>query len=109
MNEILELLTYALAVSIVINFTHLAFQDGHLLSWLHALLEKIFRNKLKKNIWRNDKGLLHIAKPVYACATCMPSLWSMPLLLILVWWKVFFVSIFASVISTLLTDKLFDK
>lgn len=59
--------------------------------------------------WRNSKGLLYIAKPIYACASCMPSLWSLPLLVKLVWWKVFFIAIFAVVISTLLRDKLFEN
>ena len=58
--------------------------------------------------YRNSEGLLYIAKPIYACASCMPSIWSLPLLFFLVWWKVIFICIFASVISTLLRDKLFE-
>jgi hypothetical protein len=58
--------------------------------------------------WRNSEGLLYIAKPIYACASCMPSIWSLPLLFILVWWKVLIISIFAIVISTILRDKIFE-
>lgn len=58
--------------------------------------------------YRNSEGLLYIAKPIYACASCMPSLWSLPLLTILVWWKVIFICIFASVLSTLIRDKLYN-
>ena len=73
-------------------------------------VEMVFydKNKLYVNKYRNSKGLLYIAKPIYACASCMPSIWSLPLLTILVWWKVIFIAIFAIVISTILSDKLFE-
>ena len=73
-------------------------------------VEMVFyeKDKLYVNKYRNSKGLLYIAKPIYACASCMPSIWSLPLLTILVWWKVIFIAIFAVVISTLLRDKLFE-
>lgn len=58
--------------------------------------------------YRDEKGLLIIAKPIYACASCMPSLWSSPLLFILPIWKVFIIIIFAVVISTVIADKLFE-
>lgn len=58
--------------------------------------------------YRNSDGLLYIAKPIYACASCMPSLWSLPLLGYLVWWKVIIIAIFAITISTLIRDKIFE-
>lgn len=175
---IIELLLFALGLSLVINATHIAFQEGMSLNWLYEWLESKFRikpyydfgdvidkgaidilgieqiydsetkehignmyTKVYKNLsiryitikgetkkkyfkfgtevdqhskilinskWRNTQGLLYIAKPIYACASCMPSLWSLPLLSILVWWKVIFIAIFAVVMSTLLRDKLFE-
>lgn len=105
---IIELLLFALGLSLVINATHIAFQKGMALNWLYVFLEVIFRNPYHKSKWRNEDGLLYIAKPIYACASCMPSIWSLPLLAILVWWKVIFISIFAVVISTLLRDKLYN-
>lgn len=162
-NTIIELLLFALGLSLVINAAHLAFQKEMALNWLYEWLEAKFRRpkachldyKLVKGsvdtnfaFWvnsdnkyvmrfeyengkhikttflykgkeipedympnakyRNSEGLLYIAKPIYACASCMPSLWSLPLLSILVWWKVFFIAIFAVVISTLINDKLFE-
>ena len=156
-NTIIELLLFALCLSLWINLLHLAFQKEMLLNWLYEWLESKFRrevsfseiftegedingkykqyesinisygykfykkvyksgvemvfydkDKLYVNKYRNSKGLLYIAKPIYACASCMPSLWSLPLLTILVWWKVIFIAIFAVVISTLLSDELFE-
>ena len=152
-NTIIELLLFALGLSLVINATHIAFGKEMALNWLYEWLESKFRrevsfsefftegkdingkykqyksigykfykkvyksgvemvfydkNKLYVNKYRNSKGLLYIAKPIYACASCMPSIWSLPLLTILVWWKVIFIAIFAVVISTLLRDKLFE-
>lgn len=166
---IIELLLFALGLSLVINATHIAFHEGMALKWLYDWLESKFRNSantrvcdldyeimkyansennthvshnkkfditkkwkfivdskenaeyydkcwntipfdhiIYKSKYRNSEGLLYIAKPIYACASCMPSLWSLPLLFILVWWKVIFIIIFAVVISTLLRDKLFE-
>ena len=168
-NTIIELLLFALGLSLVINATHIAFGKEMALNWLYEWLESKFRvsnlivrfsDIRKKEIWfpypneanewfytyydydmykitnedgcrkyykndieidyeyiiyqdkwlkyRNSEGLLYIAKPIYACASCMPSLWSLPLLTILVWWKVIFIAIFAVVISTLLRDKIFE-
>lgn len=162
-NTIIELLLFALGLSLVINATHIAFGKGMALNWLYEWIESKFRytkpsdldyslikgsrgtnlahyantdcryvkkyeydngklikttylfegNEIDGNYmpnakYRNSEGLLYIAKPIYACASCMPSLWSLPLLTILVWWKVIFIAIFAVVISTLLRDKLFE-
>lgn len=175
-NTIIELLLFALGLSLVINATHIAFGKGMALNWLYEWLESKFRiveynlpvsqktylvdyregderfdskyyislcGRIKKSIYkredetlihyyyskwngksldmiyledkdkesskyRNSEGLLYIAKPIYACASCMPSVWSLPLLTILVWWKVIFIAIFAVVISTILRDKLFE-
>lgn len=171
-NTLIELLLFALGLSLVINAAHLAFQKEMALNWLYKWLESKFRAKKLKDLdwskvycdnrashryityengiykktvtfkahlhskgdneiekigyWvknyterlsedqyshsknRNSEGLLYAAKPIYACASCMPSLWSLPLLSILVWWKVFFIAIFAVVISTLINDKLFE-
>jgi len=174
-NIIIELLLFALGLSLLINATHIAFQKEMVLNWLYEWLESKFRvveydlpiyrktyislqdleevtiegftaicqpfkskcgrylkaicekdnetdiayTKIdtKKNVssdyvdsskYRNSEGLLYAAKPIYACASCMPSIWSLPLLFFLVWWKVIFICIFASVISTLLRDKLFE-
>jgi hypothetical protein len=160
---IIELLLFALCLSLWINSLHLAFGKEMFLNWLYEWLESKFRRpkachldyKLVKGsvdtnfaFWvnsdskyvmrfeyengkhikttylykgkeipedympnakyRNSEGLLYIAKPIYACASCMPSLWSLPLLSTLVWWKVFFICIFASVISTLISDQLYN-
>lgn len=67
-----------------------------------------FDHIIYESKYRNSEGLLYIAKPIYSCASCMPSLWSLPLLFILPIWKVFFICIFASVISTLIRDKIFE-
>ena len=163
-NTIIELLLFALGLSLLINATHIAFQKEMVLNWLYEWLESKFRAKKLKDLdweisidmkekgsfisykcgdfyktkiynedklkkthywslkyegeldsnfmpnakWGNSDGLLYIAKPIYACASCMPSVWSLPLLFKLVWWKVFFIAIFAVVISTLLRDKLFE-
>lgn len=175
---IIELLLFALGLSLVINATHIAFGKEMALKWLYEWLESKFRikpyydfedvidkgkidplvieqiydsetkeligylyNKVYKDLtiqyinikgetkhkyfkwgtevdknskilinskYRNSEGLLYIAKPIYACVSCMPSLWSLPLLTILVWWKVIFIAIFAVCISTLIRDKLFE-
>lgn len=174
-NTIIELLLFALGLSLVINATHIAFQKEMALNWLYEWLESKFRiveydlpvyrktyiafkvcenftfegitascqpfyskcgrylkAKCKKDNqtdisykridnysditgehidfskYRNSKGLLYIAKPIYACPSCMPSLWSLPLLTILVWWKVIFIIIFAVCISTLIRDQLYN-
>ena len=156
-NTIIEILLFALGLSLVINATHIAFQKEMALNWLYEWLESKFRSQIsfsqqftedsdingkfkryesvsigfgynyykivynngivliydsKDNIYntkyRNSEGLLYIAKPIYACASCMPSLWSLPLLTILVWWKVIFIIIFAVCISTLIRDQLYN-
>ena len=85
------------------------FEDNN---WIYYEGKRMNENKIiyKSHLYkyRNSEGLLYIAKPIYACASCMPSVWSLPLLFKLVWWKVFFIAIFAVVISTLLRDKLFE-
>ena len=162
-NTIIELLLFALCLSLWINSLHLAFQKEMVLNWLYEWLESKFKkpkvcdldyelvkggegknfgfyissdcryvkkyeyengkhikttylfegveidgNYMPNAKYRNSKGLLYIAKPIYACTSCMPSLWSLPLLAFLVWWKVIFIAIFAVVISTLLSDELFE-
>lgn len=174
-NTIIELLLFALGLSLVINATHIAFGKEMALNWLYEWLESRFRiveydlpvyrktyisikeseeftidgvtsicqpfkskcGRYLKGVckkdnqtdisymtidsktdvsgdhkdyskYRNSEGLLYIAKPIYACASCMPSLWSLPLLTILVWWKVIFICIFASVLSTLIRDQLYN-
>jgi hypothetical protein len=62
-----------------------------------------------ENKWRNSKGLLYIAKPIYACASCMPSIHSLPLLLILPLWKVAIIAVISVTIATLINDKLFTN
>ena len=94
-NTIIELLLFALGLSLWINALHLAFGSGMVLEKLH--------NWLDENIKNN-----YIRKPLFKCGTCMPSIHSLPLLTILVWWKVIFIAIFAVVISTLLRDKLYN-
>lgn len=85
------------------------YNNGKLIKTTYLFKGKeIDENYMPNAKWRNSEGLLYIAKPIYACASCMPSLWSLPLLFILVWWKVIFIAIFAVVISTLLRDKLFE-
>ena len=173
-NTIIELLLFALGLSLWINALHLAFGEGMILEPLYKWLESKFRiveynlpvyrktyisfqepkdftykgvtascqpfyskcggylksvckkdnqtdisykridntdiggEHIDSSKYRNSEGLLYIAKPIYACPSCMPSLWSLPLLTILVWWKVLFICIFASVISTLIRDQLYN-
>lgn len=98
MNNIItitELLLFALGLSLWINALHLAFGKDMLLEFGYRWLDKNIKNK-------------YIRKPLFACGTCMPSIHSIPLFFILVWWKVIFIAIFAVVISTLLRDKLFE-
>jgi hypothetical protein len=73
-------------------------------------VEMVFydKGKLYVNKWRNAKGLLYIAKPIYACASCMPSLHSLPLLLILPLWKVAIIAVISVTIATLINDKIFE-
>ena len=74
-------------------------------------VEMVFydKGKLYVNKWRNTKGLLYIAKPIYACASCMPSIHSLPLLLILPLWKVAIIAVISVTIATLINDKLFTN
>jgi hypothetical protein len=105
---IVELILFASGLSLIINAVHICFQEGMFLEWLYKWLEKMFRDRRKQSKFRNIEGLLYIGKPIYACASCMPSIWSLPLLFILVWWKVLIIAIFAIVISTILRDKIFE-
>lgn len=111
MNNIItisELLLFSIGLSLIINAVHICFQEGMFLEWLYKWLESVFRNKYNQSKYRNIEGLLYIAKPIYSCASCMPSIWSLPLLFILVWYKVLIIAIFAIVISTLIRDKIFE-
>ena len=93
-NIIIELLLFALGLSLWINALHLAFGEG-------MILEKLYK-------WL-DKNIKYLRKPIFLCPTCMSSIHSLPLLLIFPLWKVIFICIFAIVISTLLRDKLFEN
>lgn len=92
-NTIIELLLFALCLSLWINSLHLAFGKGMVLEKLHNWL---------------DKNIKYLRKPLFKCGTCMPSIHSLPLLFIFPLWKVFFICIFASVLATLIRDKLFE-
>lgn len=94
-NTIIELLLFALGLSLWINALHLAFGKGMILEKLHNWLDENIKNS-------------YIRKPLFKCVTCMSSIHSLPLLFILVWWKVLFICIFASVLATLIRDKLFE-
>lgn len=98
-NTIIELLLFALGLSLWINALHLAFGNGMILESLFKWLDKMFSNES----WRKWLG-----KPLFLCGTCMSSIHSLPLFFILVWWKVLFICIFASVISTLIRDQLYN-
>jgi hypothetical protein len=94
-NTIIELLLFALCLSLWINALHLAFGEGMILEPFFKWLDKNITNK-------------YIRKPLFACGTCMASIHSLPLLFIFPLWKVFFICIFASVLATLIRDKLFE-
>jgi len=94
-NTIIELLLFALCLSLWINSLHLAFGEGMILEPIYKWLDKNITNK-------------YLRKPLFACGTCMASAHSLPLLLIFPLWKVFFICIFASVISTLIRDQLYN-
>ena len=96
---IIELLLFSISLSIYINSLHLCFQEGMILEKVYNWLDKAFSNQS----WRKWLG-----KPLFLCATCMSSIHSLPLLFILPIWKVFFICIFAIVLSTLIRDKIFE-
>ena len=98
-NTIIELLLFALGLSLWINALHLAFGKEMILEPLFNFLDKLFSNKE----WRKWLG-----KPLFLCGTCMSSIHSLPLLFIFPLWKVFFICIFASVLATSIRDKLFE-
>jgi hypothetical protein len=58
--------------------------------------------------WRNSEGVLYIGKPLYKCASCMPSIHSIPLLIILPLWKVVIIAAISVTIATLINDKIFE-
>ena len=107
-NELTEILLYSLILSLYINSLHIMFQGEMFLNWLYKWLESKFRNRKKQSKWRNHEGLLYIGKPLFACASCMPSLHSLPLLFILPLWKVIIIAIISVTISTLINDKIYE-
>src|SRR5574343_1406146 len=101
-NEIIiNTLLISICQSHLINSIQVMFQEGMFLSWLYDYLDSVFRNKSIKSKWRNSEGLLYIAKPIYACASCMPSIWSLPLLFFLPIHQVILVSLLSISISTI--------
>lgn len=56
----------------------------------------------KWNWMYNEEGLLYIAKPIYACITCMPSIWCLPILFYFDFFTYFIVATSVSVLATLL-------
>lgn len=94
--------------SFILNTFHVMVQEGMILSPLYDYLDSIFRNKSIKSKWRNSEGLLYIAKPIYACVSCMPSLWSLPLLIFLPLYQVILVSLLSVSIATIINRKIFD-
>jgi hypothetical protein len=107
-TQLIEILLYSLILSLYINALHIMFQKEMFLYPLYLVLEVIFRQPFIKSKWRNDSGLLYIAKPIYACASCMPSIHSLPLLLILPLWKVAIIAVISVTIATLINDKIFE-
>ena len=107
-NQLIEILLYSLILSLYINALHIMFQREMLLNWLYNWFETKFRNKKSKSKWRNHEGLLYIGKPIYACASCMPSIHSLPLLLILPLWKVAIIAVISVTIATLINDKIYE-
>lgn len=107
-NQLIEILLYSLILSLYINALHIMFQKEMFLNWLYNWLESVFRNKRKQSKWRNHEGLLYIGKPLYGCASCMSSIHSLPLLLILPFWKVAIIAVISVTISTLINDKIFE-
>lgn len=90
---------------------HEIYEEGKLKATIYW--DKIYKNEFSPEYmpnakWRNSEGLLFIAKPIYACASCMPSLHSLPLLLILPLWKVAIIAVISVTISTLINDKIFE-
>lgn len=56
----------------------------------------------KWNWMYTEDGLLYIAKPIYACITCMPSIWCLPILFYIDFFTYFIVATSVSVLATLL-------
>ena len=106
MEYLLISFCFAFALSLVINAFKLMTGEGMILRWLYLGLERIFRRGKISN-FRDERGLLFIAKPIYACVSCMPSLWSLPILIWLDPLQVLFVAVISVPISTLIYDKLY--
>lgn len=104
--NVLDLIIYSIALSFVVNSAKLMMGEGMILWKVYQWLETVFR-KGRQNKWRDERGLLFIAKPIYACVSCMPSLWSLPLLYWLQPLDVLLVAVMAVSISTLIYDKLY--
>lgn len=107
-SQLTEILLWSLVLSLYINALQIMFQAEMVLNWLYTWLESKFRNRKIKSKWRNHEGLLYIAKPLFACASCMPSIHSLPLLFILPLWKVAIIAVISITIATLINDKIFE-
>ncbi len=95
MFNLIEIFSISIMVALTINSFHLASQDGMIFGKLYDFLDLV----IKKD-W--------IKKPLFKCATCQSSVWSLPILFIHpVYYP--FVVICTSVIATILYDKLFQN
>jgi len=101
-----ECLLVSLAQSLVINAVKLMMGEDMIFRPLYIFLESIFRRG-KTSKYRDESGRLYIAKPIYACVSCMPSVWSIPLLFFFPPLQVLLIAFMSVVISTLIYDKLY--
>jgi hypothetical protein len=93
--NLIEIFALSLMVAFAINSFKLASQDGMIFGRLYDFLDLVIKNR-------------YIKKPTIGCATCMSSVWSLPILFIEpIYYP--FVVICTSVIATLTYDKLFPN
>jgi hypothetical protein len=93
--NLIEIFALSLMVAFAINSFKLASQDGMIFGKLYDFLDLVIKNR-------------YIKKPTIVCATCMSSVWSLPILFIHpVYYP--FVVICTSVIATYIYDKLFPN
>lgn len=101
---IIYILLISLSFSLFLNAVRLAIGDGMIFGWLRKWLDSVFIDKHKTSKWRNEDGLLYIAKPIYSCISCMPPLWSLSLLLFFPITDIIFVSLLSIPIATIIYD-----
>ena len=103
---ILQIITISVFQSILLNSLIIMLEDGMILSPLKRWLDSIFVSRKKiGSKYRNNQGALWISKPLYRCISCLPSVWSLPLLFILSPLETLLVAISSIYLSTYFYNK----